>query len=267
MTRLWIFSDVHDDADCWEGPAVPACDVAVVAGDVADGLRRRALPWLAACVVPYVRHVLYVPGNHDFYGARWQSELERAREAEFAAGVRILARGESVRIDGVRFIGGTLWTDYALCGEAHRALTMAACGDRAAGMRDHRRIKARTPTGDTAPFRPSAAAALHVDQLARIEAGLAAPREGLCDGRVVVVTHHAPHARSLHREGPLQAIDAAYASNLSRVLEGPHAPQLWIHGHIHRSSDYRVGGTRVLANPRGRRAENPAFDPSLVVEI
>ncbi|KQP13496.1 MULTISPECIES: metallophosphoesterase [unclassified Methylobacterium] len=263
MTRLWIFSDVHDDADAWEGPAVPACEVAVVAGDVADGLTRRSIPWLAACVVPFVRTVVYVPGNHDFYGSRWQSELERGREAAAAAGIHLLAVGETLNVEGLRIVGATIWTDYLLLGEAWRAPTMASCGDRSAGMRDHRKVKVRLPSGETNAFRPSAAAAEHVTQLGRIERALAEP----WDGPTVVVTHHAPHPASLGRQGPLQAIDAAYASDCSRVLEGEHAPDLWIHGHIHRSADYRIGGTRILANPRGRRGENPAFDPSLVLEI
>lgn len=263
MTKIWIVSDIHDDADAWEGPTVPPCDVAIVAGDVADGLTRRAIPWLAACVVPYVRHVVYVPGNHDFYGARWQSELERGREAAAAHKIHLLAIGEVLDVAGVRIIGATLWTNYDLLGDAWRASTMASCGDRSGGMRDHRKVKIRTASGETNAFRPSAAAAEHVSQLGRIERALAEP----WDGRTVVVTHHAPHPRSLGRQGPLQAIDAAYASNLTRVLEGEHAPDLWIHGHIHRSADYRIGGTRILANPRGRRGENAAFDPALIVEI
>jgi len=263
MLRAWIFSDVHDDADAWEGPAVPPCDVAIVAGDVADGLAKRAIPWLAACVVPYVRHVVYVPGNHDFYSTRWQSELERGREAAAACGIHILAVGEVLALDGVRIIGATMWTDYALLGERLRVLAQSTCGDRVSGMRDHRKIKTRLPSGETNAFRPPMAAAAHVEQLGRIERHLAEP----WDGRTVVVTHHAPHPASLGRQGPLQAIDAAYASDCSRVLEGPTAPDLWIHGHVHRSSDYAVGGTRVLANPRGRRGENAAFDPALVLEI
>ena len=75
-------------------------------------------------------------------------------------------------------------------------------------------------------------------------------------------------------------IDAAYASDLPAMLEGPHAPDLWIHGHIHRSVDYTVGRTRVLANPRGHdtshrrrdgawieKLENPAFDGGFILEI
>jgi Icc-related predicted phosphoesterase len=47
---------------------------------------------------------------------------------------------------------------------------------------------------------------------------------------------------------------------------------LWIHGHIHTSSDYVIGGTRVVANPRGYPhknggQENPSFDPFFIVEV
>lgn len=43
---------------------------------------------------------------------------------------------------------------------------------------------------------------------------------------------------------------------------------LWIHGHMHRRSDYLVGSTRVIANPRGYLDEkDTGFDPSLTLEI
>jgi Icc-related predicted phosphoesterase len=48
-------------------------------------------------------------------------------------------------------------------------------------------------------------------------------------------------------------------------------PQLWLHGHTHDSFDYRVGATRVVANPRGYapggQIENASFDPDLVIEL
>ena len=77
-----------------------------------------------------------------------------------------------------------------------------------------------------------------------------------------------------------EPIDAAYASDLSSILKGEHAPDIWIHGHVHASRDYRVGRTRVLANPRGHdtshrrrngdwivELENPSFDPALVLAL
>jgi hypothetical protein len=39
------------------------------------------------------------------------------------------------------------------------------------------------------------------------------------------------------------------------------------HGHIHDSADYRVGATRVIANPHGYGRENAKFDPTFIIEV
>jgi len=278
MTTVLILSDLHVDASPYELPPGPSVDLAIVAGDVADGLTRRALPWVAEHVRPRARAVVYVPGNHDFYGTRIGDELAMARDAAAAAGILLLDSGQACAVDGVRIVGATLWTDY-LVGEPggySQAWAMRECGDRERGMRDHRRIQTRDRRGSPAPFRPPAAQLLHMEHRGRIECALAEPHAGT----TVVVTHHAPHPRSLPWGRPDEPTSAAYASDLSPILEGPDAPDLWIHGHVHRSADYCVVRTRVLSNPRGHdtsyrrrdgtwadERENPAFDPALVVEL
>lgn len=66
-------------------------------------------------------------------------------------------------------------------------------------------------------------------------------------------------------------LDWCYASNLSTILEGPTAPDLWIHGHIHQHRDYNVGGTRIVANPRGYQfvpsERGNGWDPSFVIDL
>ena len=96
------------------------------------------------------------------------------------------------------------------------------------------------------------------------------------DGPTVVVTHHAPHPRSLRSPMFIDDTDASFASDLSAVIER-YEPALWIHGHLHNASDYQVGATRVVCNPRGyvtfrsksgaEASENFFFDPLKVVEI
>lgn len=274
---VWIISDLHVDAEAWTPPELPRVDLAVVAGDVANGLVRRSLPWLREHVVPRARWTVYVPGNHDAWDCRLPDEIERGHAVAAAAGIALLDAGQVLDADGVRVIGASLWTDYALLGVEARPATMAACEDRVAGMRDHRRIQARNRWGEPCRFRAAAAAALHTRHRAAIEAALAVPHDGL----TLIVTHHAPHPRSFAGGEALTATDAAYASDLSPILEGPHAPDVWVHGHLHHSSDYTIGPTRILSNPRGhvewcgpprspRRVpvpENPAFIPNLVLEI
>ncbi|APX86084.1 hypothetical protein BV511_16125 [Methylorubrum extorquens] len=276
MPSIWILSDLHIDACPWTPPPGPRVDLAIVAGDVADGLCRRSIPWLAEHVVPRAREVVYVPGNHDLWRTRLPDELDRGRNAAEAAGITLLDSGQACVVDGVEVIGATLWTDYAIGGEGQRALAMRVAGDRQVGMRDHRLVQTRDRLGTPAPFRPPAALALHVEHRARIERRLAEPWAG----PRIVVTHHAPHPRSLLHGEVREPIDAAYASDLTALMEGERAPDIWIHGHVHASRDYRVGRTRVLANPRGHdtsfrrrdgpwavELENPRFDPALVLAL
>ena len=274
--RVWVLSDLHVDASPWEPPEGERVDLAIVAGDVADGLRKRAIPWLARHVVPWAREVVYVPGNHDFWRTRMPDELALARDAAEEAGITMLDSGQARIVDGVEITGATLWTDYAVGGLGHQALAMRTAGDRQVGMRDHRLVQTRDRLGTPAPFRPPAALAVHRQQRERIEWRLAEPWAG----PRIVVTHHAPHPRSLLHGEVREVIDAAYASDLTAIMEGPHAPDFWIHGHIHASRDYRVGRTRILANPRGHdtshrrrngdwidERENTSFDPLMILEL
>ncbi|ARO57099.1 Metallophosphoesterase [Methylorubrum extorquens] len=276
MPSVWILSDLHIDASPWTPPPGPRVDLAIVAGDVADGLTRRSIPWLAEHVRPRARAVVYIPGNHDLWRCRLPDEISRGRDAAIEHDITLLDCGQARHVDGVEIIGATMWTDYAVAGAEHRALAMRVAGDRQVGMRDHRRIQCRDRLGTPAPFRPPAAAALHAEHRARIERRLAEPWAG----PRIVVTHHAPHPRSLLHGEVREPIDAAYASDLSSILKGEHAPDIWIHGHVHASRDYRVGRTRVLANPRGHdtshrrrngdwivELENPSFDPALVLAL
>jgi Icc-related predicted phosphoesterase len=84
---------------------------------------------------------------------------------------------------------------------------------------------------------------------------------------VVIVSHHAPSIQSIspqHRDDPL---GAAFASNLEGFVRWTNAV-LWVHGHIHETSDYIIGNTPILCNPLGYPDErNARFDPHLTIDI
>ena len=64
----------------------------------------------------------------------------------------------------------------------------------------------------------------------------------------MVITHHGPHPLSVHPRYAGDPVNAAFVSDLSELL--PKA-DLWLHGHVHDSFDYKVGNCRVVANPLG----------------
>lgn len=249
--RLWIFSDTHYG---FGTPAIPEADVAVVAGDLCEGIPE-AVEWLAETVRPHMR-VVFVPGNHEFYGRTLETELLQGRRIARARGIDLLD-DDSVVIDGVRFVGSTLWTDYRLFGEARRRDAMDAAYR---GMNDHRHIS----TGSGAAWRrflPSDAADRHAASV-RFLAGFAHDRTR----PTVVVTHHAPSVRCLDRKFEGDPLNSGFASNLDGLVEAL-AADLWVHGHTHANADVRIGPTRVVCNPHGYGSENAGFDPGLVIDI
>jgi Icc-related predicted phosphoesterase len=255
--RIWPISDLHlAKGEDWPTGQIPQADVAVVAGDVTEGLVE-AVGWLGQHIRPHMR-VVCVAGNHEFWGTVHVRALEQGRLAAGIVGVDLL-EGDAVIIEGVRFAGATLWTDYQLFGEPYRW----ACEQQARQeMQDHRRISWRTQPWER--FKPEHAAMLHraaVQDLSRL---LREPYPG----PTVLVTHHAPHPNSLARDDRARLISAAYASDLTMLIEAWRA-ELWVHGHTHRAVDYRVAGTRILSNPRGYPSERAStgLDLMMVVEV
>jgi Icc-related predicted phosphoesterase len=255
--RCWVFSDLHVDAAGFELPPTPVdVDIIILAGDLADG-HDRGVRWLREQVVPLGLPVVMVLGNHDYYA----DDLDDDRFALYdALGVHMLRIDRpSVVIEGVRFIGQTLWTDYAIAGDidAARSWGRLLMPDIMAIDVGFRRLQTRDLLER------------HRQQRNILERELAVPFAG----KTVVVTHHAPHPKSL-ASPILTPSDGSFASDLTAIIE-TNRPALWVHGHVHSSLDYSVGGTRVVCNARGyarvskdgRRLENRHFNPSLVVEI
>jgi len=252
--RLWLLSDLHLDVNRAHPFALPDPrpnhDVVVIAGDVQAGMAE-AVAWIARQNLNE-RPVIYVGGNHEFYGHdRLEGYLNGLEVAERHPNIHILER-RSLAIGNVVFAGCTLWTDYELFGDADRAMAHAATG-----LNDHRLIRHRGRV-----WMPSDAAAEHQEARAFIQRQL--DRRG--DRKAVVVTHHAPSLKSAAPRWRLDLLTAAFASDCElQVAEAT----LWVHGHMHAPADYRLGDCRVVCNPRGYvgQGETVGFNPQLVVEV
>ena len=251
--KIHILSDLHLGFSGFEQPRTDA-DVVVLAGDIARP--RAAAEW----ALGFDRPVLYVPGNHEFYGGTLQGTIDELSRLLAGSHVELLDDTEVV-MGGVRFLGSILWTDFRVCGEGEAQAAAMAEAQRL--MRDFSRI-GNDATGG--PFTPQDAAARFAQHAAWLQSRLAAPHAG----PTVVVTHFAPARGSIHPRFEGSPLNACFVSDLeASILRWQ--PQLWLHGHVHDSFDYVLGRTRVIANPRGYapggKVENAQFDPSLVIEV
>ncbi|PQA75953.1 metallophosphoesterase [Rhodoferax sp. TS-BS-61-7] len=237
-------------------------DVLVLAGDIHQGALAMDTfaPWASNRKIP----IVYVAGNHEFYGETLGTVVQHLRESSAAAGIHYLER-DVIVIGGVRFLGCTLWTDYRLRSMYTQEHVMEEVQGR---LMDHQRIHT-----DSGLFAPQDALKQHLVSRQWLAEELAKPFEG----KTVVVTHHGPHPLSVHPRYVGDKLNAAYVSDLSQLM--PHV-DLWLHGHVHDSFDYQIGRCRVVANPAGyvrNRAsvasredfvfENQAFDAELVISL
>ena len=251
MTRIHILSDLHlEFGKMPRDYAPPECDVVVLAGDIATGVQ--GVMWAAET---FSGPVIYIPGNHEFYGKRViDSHIHKMKEKASASNVHVLS-DETISLDGVKFICSTLWTDFNLYGT--QVLSELAAQR---GMNDFYQIMKKIQV----PLSAYDATIMHQNAVRFIEDELRGS-----GGKAVVVTHHAPSERSVPVQFAGHSLSPAFASNLEWLMR-KYSPKLWVHGHTHDSFDYRVDGTRVVCNPRGYVGHldlNPEFNPGLVVEV
>ena len=261
--RLLILSDLN--LEVWRENA-PAIDLSgrpeavILAGDIDTGAN--AIAWAARTfgALP----VLYVHGNHEGYGhqlEQMQDDVRKACARANAQGAHIrLLDGDAVELNGVRFLGATLWTDFLLFGEDRLEEALSAAQ---AYMPDYQRIS----TGGDKPRLLCAedTAALHARHRNWLSAQLAQP----FDGATVVITHMAPSMRSVEERYATTLGSPAFASQLDELVA---QADLWVHGHMHASLDYRIEDCRVVCNPCGYQMadgmpENEQFNPGLTIDL
>ncbi|MBB3194915.1 metallophosphoesterase [Roseateles terrae] len=277
--RLQLISDLHLERQIhFEAVPLPEADLLILAGDVGSyqagselvtddfGLGRFSplrpdSGW---------KRVLYVPGNHEFDGMEYAPTYERLRRTCETLGIEWLDR-EVLIIEGVRFMGTTLWSDFdGLAAQLPTPTQQLAARGKAFRAANYYLRKYST-LRDGQHLLAEDLREMALDCQAWLREQLAQP----FDGKTVVVTHFAPSLRSADPRYGLAPGTAGFCNSLDELI--PMA-DLWIHGHLHCMNDYvvetPVAGSephrcRVVANPLGyaRKGEQEDYRPRLIVEI
>ena len=245
--RLQILSDVHLEFGDYE-PEQPNVDAVILAGDI--HVRRNAVPWIKKHF--YDVPVIYVAGNHEFYGSTVPGLFRDLKAATESSNIAVL-ENESIQIGDITFLGCTLWTDFQLWPDAKAAMQAARTG-----MSDFNLIRSKTDW-----FQPEDSVKLHEASIRWLKDAL-----GQCNPqKTVIVTHHAPSETSIPPYHARQILNAAFASKLDEFVEASGVP-LWIHGHTHYCVDYKIGRTRIFSNQRGYPGNYDAgYKPESVIEL
>ena len=279
--KIQVVSDLHFEFGCmdenYEKMIETPADVLVLAGDIAT----------SQTIVPLLEDikedcgdkvVLYVPGNHDYYGTK-RADLDKKFEEIHGNGLYILTE-KTIHLDGVAFIGTTGWWDGS---GGHFGLTVQGALNDFTAIHDVRENGSGIWWG----------------QKARtfIEGRLYYYRANFPDMKRVVITHHFPHKRSIHRRFTGSLLNVCFYNAWEDIIK-EYQPDVWIHGHTHTGWDYNEGKTRLVCNPQGypeefavpkekardhydknnltwsaqdyeifKTTENGHFDPKLVIEV
>jgi predicted phosphodiesterase len=282
--KLYVLSDLHVEL----APFVPdlaaarAADVIVLAGDIHQGALGMA--WAREAFPGKI--IIYVAGNHEFYRQHWDLHLVQLHDQATLHGIHFL-ENKAVTLDGIRFLGATLWTDFEYFGASRRSQNMRLAEN---ALNDFRLIAAEPLVPQGGPpdpgdetqdpvYKARARRLTPWHTLERHQQTMDWLRAELAKSepeKTVVVTHHFPHKNSCSPKWSKDPVTAIFGSRLpDEVLLGA---SVWVHGHTHDNCDYRLGdarrSVRVVYNPRGYPLgwhdsvfENPRFDPALLVEI
>lgn len=221
-------------------------DVLIVAGDVVN--RSRLLVEALDCLAKRFPNVLYVPGNHDYWGEMAVSvgglfeHVEECNDNLVVLRNQIESSGQwssDLRMPSPVLRGTTLW--FSKTGNTEQ---MAYCWS------DFNAIKEKRTW------------IYNQNKLAKVFLNDCHPGD-------IVVTHHLPSYRSVPARFKGEIANCFFVCDMEQlILE--KKPKLWIHGHTHDSCDYTLGETRIVCNPLGYYGtsdQNKKFDPGLVIEV
>lgn len=267
--KIRIMSDLHLEGRFLNTSPMGE-DVVVLAGDI--GKHTQGVEWAHRTFIqnwPAEKrpHVIYVPGNHEFYGSHWFGMIKQIHDMGTKLGVIVLDPNHTVSAtvsalddmnDRMVFTGGTMWTDFKLFGDERKRRDMAeveSC------LYDFKLIR----HGDQ--YLTGRATIAEFNKTVRsIEQTCRNTSADVC-----VVTHHAPSLRSSAPWFLNDPVTAGFASRLDMFIQENPQIKFWIHGHMHNCSDYMIGNCNVICNPRGYpmgggREENNAWQHGLIID-
>ncbi len=204
-------------------------DVLILAGDITTRCNLEHFEWIAN---QDFEHIIYVFGNHEYYHGSIEGVEEETRDYFMNHPHVHVLQNESVMLEGIRFHGCTLWTDFY--GENPHSMLYAE-----RGMSDFLVIS----------HNDYAWAFLPQDAVKKFHESVEFLKQNVKQGDFVI-THHAPTQQSISPRFIGNPLNPAFVNNLDDVI-AELKPDYWIHGHTHSGFRYDCHDTKVLCNPRG----------------
>jgi predicted phosphodiesterase len=258
--KIQIFSDLHlefydtmPELDYHDEIPDMEADVVIAAGDLGTGTMGAI--WLRDRFPK--SEVIYIMGNHEYYGSQLPGVRDDIKRCFQKTPRFHLLENESFHLNGWHFFASTLWTDFNLNENPEQAMRNAK-----SLMNDYRSIKY-----DDGMLEPIDTMILHHDSRRKLKTFLqkSDPKKS------IIITHHSPLFESVEGSRIEALARSAYTSDMIQLIE-EYQPAYWIHGHIHKTMEYKIGETTIIQNGLGypqtaNPACNPDFNPEYILEV
>lgn len=260
--KIAVCSDVHLEFGPISLENTENADVLILSGDICvvkdildlnetNEKSHRIHMFFQECCSRF-KFVVYVAGNHEHYHGDFAKTFDVLHNRlGYLSNLHILDK-ESVLLNDVFFVGGTLWTDMNKEDPLTLRHMTGMMNDFRCVANSNKETYFRDADGNShirdGKFSPEDAVEDHKKMLDYLKIMV----EGKHDQKIVVVGHHSPSKMSTHPRYKEEFImNGGYSSDLSEfILDHPQI-KLWTHGHTHEDFDYLIGSTRIVCNPRG----------------
>jgi len=303
--RIALASDIHLEFGDFILNNDNKCDVLILSGDICvakslrnldsggfldDAMAQRFYDFFLKCTLNFP-NVIYIMGNHEHYNGDFKDSYDIIKhQLSNLKNLYVLDR-EKVTIDGVTFVGGTLWTDmnkedeltlyqirsmmndFRIIKNSNKMVRHTqneySKNENGVPIRDENEqliITKSTPYFRVSTFSPEDAVEDHKKMLNYIRFVVDnKPKE-----KFVVVGHHCPSRKSIPAQYKNETImNGGFSSDLDAFIAERPQIKLWTHGHTHNAFDYMIGKTRIVCNPRGYAGyeDDTGYNPNLVLEV
>lgn len=209
--------------------------------------------------------VFYICGNHEYYKQDFLTYKEEFNDLlrynqNINKNIFVIDDPEEIFFEDAHFLCGTLWTDFNKNDATSKTIVRESLND-----------YYMTKVGDRY-LTPADTYEVHCNTMEFFR--------DRCTENTVIITHHMPSESCVmdkYKGSSNFHINAGFRSDLDDFIL-QYKPKYWLYGHGHNSSDFIIGNTRLIANPRGyprgldyftgeMKMENPDFNQELVLEI
>ena len=225
-----VLSDIHLEFGYYKVPEFPPETIVILAGDIHVGMRAEEF---IVDLCKRFAHVIYVPGNHEFYRHTLEEVNAFWKDVEITNFHYLY--NDKILLDGTVILGTTLWTDVG-------DMDWFTVRNLKQNMTDFRVIK---EFGIEGWKREHDIAKKFLED--NIEDGC------------MVVTHFMPHERCITERFRGDRLNPGFVTtDLDHLFDG--RVRAWIYGHTHEYNNFNIRGTELICNPRGYCGYEPTRD-------